>query len=234
VFELKSRFLRTYKSERERERERKGWEAPNTGNRRHAARGANIRRRGTERKRPDRRRNESPKRASIPVEGRMTFGKLREPRKGRFPRVKSTYRLRSRRSSEFPVINYRVDDRVPSLFLPLAPPLLSALLFLVRLPFLPRFSTARPSAPINDGLLLLSLPPLHETLTPFSLFFLYSPNCLAEAVYCVSGQRSNHVWSPFIKLSILDTCTAHTRFSGPSWNDRARVASTISPADFKL
>lgn len=169
------------------------------------ARGANIRRRGTERKRPDRRRNESPKRASIPVEGRMTFGKLREPRKGRFLRVKSTYRLRSRRSSEFPVINYRVDDRVPSLFLPLAPPLLSALLFLVLLSFLPRFSTiplARPPVPINDGPLLLSLPPLLETLAPFSLFFLYSPNCLAEAVYCVSGQRSNHVWSPFIKLSI--------------------------------
>lgn len=32
--------------------------------------------------------------------------------------MKSTYRLRSRRgSSEFPVINYGVDDRVPSLFL---------------------------------------------------------------------------------------------------------------------
>lgn len=44
---------------------------------------------------------------------------LRQHGEGRgFPRVESTYRLRSRRSSKFPVINYRVDDRVPPFLLP--------------------------------------------------------------------------------------------------------------------
>lgn len=162
----------------------------------------------------------------------MTFGKLRASRGGRFPWVKSTYRLRSRRSSEFPVINYGVDDRVPPLFLLLLPPLPAVLFLLV-----PLLSTSPPFVPFAHPFPSMSAPLLFllplETLAPFSLFFLYSPNCLAEAVCCVSGQRSNHVWSPFIKLSIPDTCTARAR-RNPRWNERARVASTISPADFEL
>lgn len=55
------------------------------GNRRQTAHRVNIRRREVERKRIDRRRNESPKRASIPVEGRMTFGKLRASRGRKIP-----------------------------------------------------------------------------------------------------------------------------------------------------
>jgi len=81
----------------------------------------------------------------------MTFGKLRASRGRRFPWVKSTYRLRSRRSSEFPVINYEVDDRVPSLFLLLLPsPLVVLFLFILLL--LPHpVRTVRPPFPINVG-----------------------------------------------------------------------------------
>lgn len=156
-----------------------------------------------------------------------------EGRGGRFPRVKSTYRLRSRRSSEFPVINYGVDDRVPPLFLLLLPPPPRPFFFFLFFSFyLAPVRTRSPTLSHQCRAPLLFLLPL-ETLAPFSLFFLYSPNCLAEAVCCVSGQRSNHVWSPFIKLSIPDTCTARAR-RNPRWNERARVASTISPADFEL
>lgn len=149
---------------------------------------------------------------------RQTARELKGQGRGRrFPRVKSTYRLRSRRSSEFPVINYGVDDRVPPLFLlllllpPPPRPFFFFLFFSFYLapgsyPFAHPFPSMSGSSPFS--------PPALETLAPFSLFFLYSPNCLAEAVCCVSGQRSNHVWSPFIKLSIPDTCTARARDDG--------------------
>lgn len=157
----------------------------------------------------------------------MTFGKLCASRGGRFPWVKSTYRLRSRRSSEFAVINYGVDDRVPPLFLLSSSSTFRRSLFLLILLLL-YLAPVRARSPTLShqcrALLLFLLPP--ETLAPFFLFFLYTPNCLAEAVCCVSGQRSNHVWSPFIKLSIPDTCTARAR-RNPRWNGRARVASTI-------
>jgi len=154
--------------------------------------------------------------------------------------VKSTYRLRSRRSSEFPVINYRVDDRVPSLFLPLAPPLLSALLFLIRLPFLPCFSTvpfARPPAcPLPstmDSFSFPSLPCSRLSLLSPSFFFIHLTASRKRYTAYRSSVRTT-CGPPFIKLSILDTCTARARLSEPSWNEWARVASTISPADFKL
>lgn len=97
----------------------------------------------------------------------------RESRGGRFPWVKSTYRLRSRRSSEFPVINYGVDDRVPPLFLLLLP-LPLAVLFLLTLRLLPRprsYHFAHPFPSMSVPLLFL-LPP-ETLLAPFFLFFFF-------------------------------------------------------------
>lgn len=84
--------------------------------------------------------------------------------------MKSTYRLRSRRSSEFPVINYGVDDRVPSLFLLLLPPPLPAVLFLLILLLLPRPRFAH-LFPSMSALLLFLLP--FETLLSPSFFFIH-------------------------------------------------------------
>lgn len=142
-------------------------EERSAGNHRRTARRANIRQGEAGRKRIDRRRNESPKRASIPVEGRMTFGKLRASRGGRFPWVKSTYRLRSRRSSEFPVINYGVDDRVPLLFLLLLPPSPAVLFLLILLLLL------RPPFPINVGSSPFS-PPARDSRSFLPLFSLFT------------------------------------------------------------
>lgn len=109
AFGLKSRFeefvvnLRNRRGERRTSREHK------------AMRGGKKKNRQTE-KRITKASIDSGRRSN---DLRQTARELKGQGRGgeRFPRVKSTYRLRSRRSSEFPVINYGVDDRVPPLFL---------------------------------------------------------------------------------------------------------------------
>lgn len=105
---------------------------------------------------------------------------LRQHGEGRgFPRVESTYRLRSRRSSKFPVINYRVDDRVPPFLLPTS--------FLSFLPSILFFSRL-PSPPL---LFFLPFGRLTGSQEPYTAY---------------RNVRSNHVWSPFIKSSSRSTC----------------------------
>lgn len=148
---------------------------------------ANVRRRGSERKRIETETRITPRRASIPVEGRMTFGKLRESWKGErdSPGWNRHIALgRAPRSSEFPVINYGVDDRVPSLFLPLslhppfAPspaPLFLLIPFLLLRPLL--VHPARPAHPFPSttgsslSFFFLSLSPWHGILAPFLPLF---------------------------------------------------------------
>lgn len=117
----------------------------------------------------------------------MTFGKLRESWKGGrdSPGWNRHIALgRAPRSSEFPVINYGVDDRVPSLFLPLSlhPPFAPspAPLFLLILFLLLRPRASRPPFPINDGSSLsfsssffLPLPLTRNSRSLSSTFFFF-------------------------------------------------------------
>lgn len=75
--------------------------------------------------------------------------------------MESTYRLRSRRSSKFPVINYRVDDRVP--------------------PFLLR-------SDVDEERSLFSAEPAPSTSDPFSLASCFAPLRLDSPFFLLFGR----------------------------------------------
>lgn len=180
----------------------------------------------------------------------MTFGKLRESWKGErdSPGWNRHIALgRAPRSSEFPVINYGVDDRVPSLFLPLslhppfAPspaPLFLLIPFLLLRPLL--VHPARPAHPFPSTTgsslsFFLSLPLTRNSRSLSSTFFFFIHLTASRKRYTAYRDRTFEPRVVPIHKTVDPRHVHHSRVvEPPRWNERARVASAISPADFEL